>query len=248
MLYIGGMSSYQPPILTCLRGSLSRLKDALEGHPSSGRTELARQVCKEFKFSTVKGQFQVSSCLQALVTLDQEGEIKLPPSVPCADRPTARLLADPVPSPDTVPNRIRAIKGLRIELVQTKKDLTIWNTLIAHEHPLGVTKFAGHQKKYLFVSDHGYLGAIGFATSAPKLDAREAWIGWSDQQREAHLSHIVGVCRFLIRPQVQCKNLASHVLSGSLRQMKKDMYQNLTLFFSEKSADFPHHLDGFFKK
>lgn len=224
------MSSYQPPILSCLRDSLPRLNDVLKRHSSSGRTDLARQVCKEFKFITAKGNFQTSSCLSALVTLDQETKIALPPTESRSGRPNARLLGDPVPPPHNVPNRIESIKGLRIELVKTRRDLALWNTLIAHEHPLGITKFAGHQKKYLFASDHGYLGAIGFAASAPKLESREAWIGWSDQQRRAHLSHVMGLCRFLIRPGVACKNLASYLLARCLRHMSMDMYQDHQIY------------------
>jgi len=56
-------------------------------------------------------------------------------------RPNARLLPDPVP-PTDVPDRVGAPEGLRFERVQTPDNLAVWNTLMAHEHPQGVTKFA----------------------------------------------------------------------------------------------------------
>jgi hypothetical protein len=40
--------------------------------------------------------------------------------------------------------------------------------------------------------------------------ARDEWIGWDAEQRQAHLHGVVGMCRFLIRPSVQCRNLASN--------------------------------------
>ncbi|MCY4001572.1 MAG: DUF4338 domain-containing protein [Bacteroidetes bacterium] len=199
------------------------MNDVLKRHSSSGRAELARQVCKEFKFITAKGKVRTSSCLPALLTLATEKKITIPPAESRLGRPNARLLTDPVPPAHPVPSRIGAIKGLHIELVQTRHDLALWNTLIDHEHPLGVTKFAGHQKKYLFVSDYGYLGAIGFAASASKLASHEAWIGWSDQQRRAHLSQMVGLCRFLIRPGVKCKNLGVVSTRFETTPMKKEV-------------------------
>ena len=47
--------------------------------------------------------------------------------------------------------------------VTHRADRAIWNTLIALEHPRGVTMFAGAQLKYLIHSRHGYLGAVGFS-------------------------------------------------------------------------------------
>ena len=73
-----------------------------------------------------------------------------------------------------VPDRICALKGLWIDCVQTQEELAIWNTLMAEEHPQGATKFAGIQKKYLFPSEHGYLGGIGVAAAALYLAPREA--------------------------------------------------------------------------
>ena len=219
------MESWQPPILSHLRASVSRLKGVLSSHPFYGRTALARRVCEVFGFYTATGDLRTASCLQALRVLNGEGKIMLPSSTPRPDHAKARLLSEPVPSPTGVPERIEDLAELRIELVQTREELAVWNTLMDQEHPQGVTKFAGVQKKYLFNSAHGYLGGIGFAASALYLAAREAWIGWSSAQRDQYRSHMIGLNRFLIRPDIRCKNLASYLLSRSLRQMRADVYE-----------------------
>ena len=82
---------------------------------------------------------------------------------------------------------------------------------MAEEHPQGVTKFAGFQKRYLLQSGHGYLGGIVFAASALYLSACDAWMGWDSEQRDQYHSHVVGL---------KCKNLASHLLAGSPRRMR----------------------------
>ncbi len=212
-------------ILSCLRASPCGLNEVLQSHRSYGRTALARKVCEVFGFYSATGKLRTASSLQALAVLEREGAIKLPASDPRPNRPNARLLPDPVSSPIDVPDRLGTLKGLRIERVRTRDELALWNTLMAHEHPLGVTKFAGIQKKYIFNSDHGYLGGIGFAAAALYLAARDMWMGWSSEQRETYRSHVMGLNRFLIRPDVRCKNLASHLLSRSLRQMKADLYE-----------------------
>ena len=47
------------------------------------------------------------------------------------------------------------IKGLRIDPVAKPGDWALWNTLIAREHPRGMTTFAGRQFRYLVGSEAG---------------------------------------------------------------------------------------------
>src|SRR2546428_13972813 len=54
------------------------------------------------------------------------------------------------------------------------------------------------------------------------MQARDAWIGWSDEQRKRNLQLIVNNGRFLILPWVRVKGLASKILALSARQMPPD--------------------------
>jgi len=49
--------------------------------------------------------------------------------------------------------------------------------------------------------------------SAPRLSARDQWIGWNDDACRQNLNQVVNNSRFLIVPHVKVKNLASHVLA-----------------------------------
>ncbi len=97
-----------------------------------------------------------------------------------------------------------------------------WNELIAREHPQGKRRLVGRQLRYLFASEHGWLGAIGFSASALQLEARDRWIGWTRGQRLRHEGRVVNLSRFLIRPSVRCRNLASHVLGVCVRRVGRD--------------------------
>ena len=63
-----------------------------------------------------------------------------------------------------------------------------------------------------------------FRSSSPawKMQPRDAWIGWSDEQRRCNLQLIVNNGRFLILPWVRVKGLASKILALSARQMPRD--------------------------
>ena len=54
------------------------------------------------------------------------------------------------------------------------------------------------------------------------MQARDAWIGWTDQQRRQNLQSLINNGRFLILPWVQVKGLASKTLALSARQMPCD--------------------------
>lgn len=61
-----------------------------------------------------------------------------------------------------------------------------------------------------------------WTSPAWKMKPRDAWIGWSDEQRQRHLQGIVNNGRFLILPWVRVKGLASKILALSARRMPRD--------------------------
>lgn len=100
--------------------------------------------------------------------------------------------------------------------------MRLWNTMLQAEHPRGAGPLVGRQLRYLIHSEHGWLGAFGFASAALHLEARDRWIGWNFSTRQEYLQYVVGMSRFLIRPSVRCKNLASRVLSLVTARLSED--------------------------
>ena len=184
------------------------------------RAALGREVCAQLGFVDARGNAQLTGCLKALEVLETERQIALPSPRPHGHRPSPRCLDAPVPAPVDVPAQVRDVEGLRLVVVEDEAHRRIWNTLLAEEHPQGTTTFVGCQLRYLVGSAHGWLGAVGFSASALRLHARDTWMGWSDAQRTAHLHRVVCLSRFLIRPAVQCRHLASHVLGRVLRRVE----------------------------
>ena len=209
----------QSQILQTLRAPEPRVR--LEHIVAQGafasRVALGREVCAQFGFVDARGSAQLAGCLKALAVLETAGQITLPKSRPHAHRPSPRCLDAPVPACIEVPAHVRDVEGLRLVVVDNETQRRVWNTLLATEHPHGTTTFVGCQVRYLIGSTHGWLGALGFSASALHLRARDTWMGWSDEQRKSHLHRVVCLSRFLIRPSVRCRHLASHVLGRVLR-------------------------------
>jgi hypothetical protein len=97
----------------------------------------------------------------------------------------------------------------------------VWNELVETGHPLGC-RLVGRQLRYLIGSDHGWLGAIGFGSSALRLNVRDGWLGWDEPTRASYQDRLVGLTRLLIRPQVRCDNLVSRVLSLCMKRLAID--------------------------
>ena len=188
----------------------------------NNRAAVGRRVCAEFGFVDARGSAQLAGCLKALNTLHKAGRIALPASRRGGGAPTPQRFDAPVAAATAVPGTVAAVAGLSLEVVEQGGQRRVWNTLLHFEHPQGTTTFAGCQVRYLVVSAHGVLGAVGFSAAALQLRAREAWMGWSAEQRQAHLHRVLCLSRFLIRPGVQCRNLASQVLGQVLARVAED--------------------------
>lgn len=207
-----------------LREQVGELQELIAGRPEATRTAIAEQFCERFGFLDGLGNPQRSSCLRALRELERAGLINLPAASrrPNWKGPTPRRLEAAVPAPEAVPGRAELVEQLRLELVATDAQRRLWNELMMREHPLGQRPLVGRQLRYLVCSAHGYLGAAGFAASARALRARDEWIGWDEESRRRHLSQVVCLSRLLIRPGVDCANLASRVLAMLVERLGDD--------------------------
>ena len=216
----------QNQVSRILRDILARLRDVLDGAVSQGVGSLgqvADRVCEAFDFRDGRGRWQRASCYRALADLAAAGHVSLPAGQPARGvGGRARVLPHPVASAVDVPGTVGAVVGLTLELVETGAQRQVWNTLMAYEHPRGAGPFVGPQLRYLVGSAHGWLGGVGFAASARRLRSRDAWIGWDDAGRRAHLHRVLGLCRLLVRPGIGCRNLASHVLGRVVRAVGDD--------------------------
>ncbi|MDA2927618.1 IS4 family transposase [Acidobacteria bacterium AH-259-G07] len=200
----------------------------LEKNKSGGRRALAQYLCQELDLRDPVGKPRLAGVHKALRVLESRGYWQLPePLGVLAQRWQARRLEEPVASPQGVPWRVEAVKGLQLVEVSSQDDelFRIWNELMLSEHPLHNCRLVGRQLRYLIGSDHGWLGGMGLGSCALRFKVRDRWLGWDEPTRKSFQERLINLTRFLIRPQVQCQNLASRVLSLCLDRVGRDFAQ-----------------------
>lgn len=202
--------------------ALEFVRRLVAARPGMHRTALADRLCEEFGFVDRRGGRRRSACLKALRVLGSRGCVVLPEPRTKTGPSAPRRLEAPVAPPCDVPQHVGALEGLDLVLVETEAQMRLWNELLLEEHPRGAGPFVGRQLRYLLASDYGWLGGLAFTSAARHLRDRDRWIGWDTETRRAQLDRVVSLARFLIRPSVACKNLASHLLSRALKRLPED--------------------------
>jgi len=203
--------------------SITTILMILEENEGVSRSAIAVRVCERFELFNTRGKPQRAGCMKALRELEHAGQIVLPTPRRCPVTISPKRLKGPVEAPNDVPTQVDKLAGLQLIKVETDTHKRLWNELMQREHPRGAGPLVGAQVRYLIGSAHGWLGGLGFGASALQLKDRDHWIGWDHATRQAHLHRLIGLNRFLIRPSVQCRNLASHVLGMALRQLPDDI-------------------------
>ena len=205
---------------------LDNIRAAVESDPTLSRRALSLRVCDWLDWKAPNGKPKEMSCRTALLKLHRQGLVPLPvrsPSsvcVPKKGKPPA-----PLPPMAPVCCGLHQLGGVELEKIGSRysKASGLWKSLMDTYHYLGAGPLCGAQMRYLIYSPvHGYLGAVAFSAAAWRLAARDRWIGWSDAARRQHLSKVVCNSHFLILPQVEVANLASHVLSLCARRIEHD--------------------------
>lgn len=98
-----------------------------------------------------------------------------------------------------------------------------WDTLMSAHHYLPYHGLFGKALRHIAYVDDQWLALLGWQAGAFKLGARDRWIGWNSEQQFSRLHLIANNVRFVILPQFHIRNLASRVLSLSLRRLSKDI-------------------------
>lgn len=204
---------------------LDLIREVVALFPRLSRYELAATLCEQLGWVTPAGRLKVASCAGLLERLETKGEIRLPPKVPTAPSKESRPLPGARTDPPVreVAVKLREIEPLRVEPVVDSGGMWVWNEYVERYHPLGYRRPFGAHQRYFIVSCGGErLGCLLFAASAWALEARDRWIGWTEEDRKRRLYLVVNNNRFLIFPWVKVKNLASRALALAARRIRDD--------------------------
>jgi len=205
---------------------VGKIREMVTVNPGLSRRELSLKVCDWLNWKSPNGKFQEMSCRVALLKLERRGIVKLPqPHSWGSDRIKGKDHGSPIWEVGPVCCSLEELGGVDLVRIDSSdsKESKIWNALMGTYHYLGSGPLCGAQIRYLIKSrSFGWLGGLAFSAAAWRVEARDRWIGWSEESRKEHLSRVVCNSRFLILPQVRVPNLASYVLSLATRHIAKD--------------------------
>jgi SRSO17 transposase len=117
---------------------------------------------------------------------------------------------------------VKDYRPFNLKIVNNTELDQLWNDVIRKYHYLGFGKMVGQSIKYLVFLGERPIAAISYNRPALHVEARDAYIGWTEEGRKKYISNIVCNHRFLIFPWVKVKNLASHILAQSLSMIRSD--------------------------
>ena len=121
--------------------------------------------------------------------------------------------------PEPIECPVSECEPLELALVEGPVQSRMWREHMERYHYLGCRVPFGANLRYWVRNRQRELACLLWTSPAWKMQARDGWIGWSDEQRRCNLQRIVNNGRFLILPWVRVKGLASRILALSARQM-----------------------------
>jgi hypothetical protein len=205
--------------------ALTRITARTEAAEPPSRKEVVQEFCRRTQWRNRKGELCLSSANVCLKRLERQGLVRLPSPAPRAPRAAKRKLFDDgksLPPLPKLPRSVEQIPELCVRLIADQTEHLHWNRLISRLHPLKGAPLVGTQLRYLIWAGTEIVGAFGFGPASFYLSCRDCWIGWDAQALAQNRQRVIGLSRFLIRPELHCANLASRCYRLVLHQVRDD--------------------------
>jgi len=204
-------------------GELELMRQTAREFSALGVTEIARTVCELLEWKRASGGLKNHECRQLLERLRAEGFLQLPDLRKLGGRGPRRAgLSESCCELAPIECSASECEPLELALVEGPAESRRWRQQVERYHYLGCRVPFGAHLRYWVRHGDREVACLLWTSPAWKMQARDAWIGWSDQQRQHNLQCIVNNGRFLILPWVKVKGLASKILALSARQMPRD--------------------------
>jgi len=199
------------------------MRTVAQDYARLGVTEIARTVCELLAWKRPNGGLKNHECRQLLERLQAGGILTLPALRHLGGKGPRRVdISQPRLEPEPVECAARECEPLELALVEGEAESRLWREHVERYHYLGCRVPFGANLRYWVRTRDRELACLLWTSPAWKMQARDAWIGWSDERRQCNLHWIVNHGRFLILPWVRVKGLASKILALSARQLPHD--------------------------
>lgn len=202
---------------------IQTIRDLIAQDQKLQRSALSRKLCQLWGWTKPNGELKDMTCRVALLRMQADGLIELPPSRIGVVRKRAHFPSTCASDAQTpIRQPVHELPRVTLQVVSGKTTSLLWNEYVARYHYLGYAAMSGSQIRYNVFAGEQLVACISFCACAWKLKDRERFIGWSEQQRQKNLQLVINNARFLVLPWIQSKGLASKILALAARQLPKD--------------------------
>jgi hypothetical protein len=210
--------------------SLAQLQDLRQwvgANPHWSRWRLSRELATRWDWRNGAGVLKDMAARTLLVKLAQRGLLALPER---RQVPTNRMRCRTAPAPE-LPEPGQPISGaldqlgpLSLQEVSAEPAARAWvKAALARFHYLGFGGAVGENLQYVVRDGQNRpLACLVFGAAAWKCQDRDRFIGWTAEQRQAHLALVANNTRFLILPWVRVPDLGSWILGQVARRIGRD--------------------------
>jgi hypothetical protein len=205
---------------------IQTIRDLIAQDQKLQRSALSRKLCQLWGWTKPNGELKDMTCRVALLRMQADGLIELPPSRIGVVRRKAHFPSTGASDAQTpIRQPVHELPRITLQVVSGKSTSLLWNEYMARYHYLGYAAMSGSQIRYNVFAGEQLVACISFCACAWKLKDRERFIGWNEEQRHKNLQLVINNARFLVLPWIESKGLASKILSLAARQLPKDWKQ-----------------------
>lgn len=201
------------------------IKKTISSNPSMNRTNLSRELCRNWNWVRADGTLKDMSCRNMLLKLERRSLLKLPAPVKTPNNHLRGKNYSGIPHSTTpIESDIRSLYPLKVtEVSGSGYNESLFKCLLSKYHYLSFRAIVGENLKYLVTDrDDRPVACLLFGAAAWKTAPRDEHIRWDIPTRERNVNFMTNNTRFLILPWVKVPNLASCVLGMVLRRLNGD--------------------------
>ena len=201
---------------------IQTIRDLIAQDQKLQRSALSRKLCQLWGWTKPNGELKDMTCRVALLRMQADGLIELPPSRIGVVRKRAHFPSTCASDAQTpIRQPVHELPRITLQVVSGKSTSLLWNEYMARYHYLGYAAMSGSQIRYNVFAGEQLVACISFGACAWKLKDRERFIGWSEEQRQRNLQLVINNARFLVLPWIESKGLASKILALAARELPR---------------------------
>ena len=205
---------------------LQLTREIIKQHWAKGRSFISRELCRIWDWRQPNGIYKDQVCRILLRQLEQRDLIKLPPPLRGSTNKNRCYYVVPNPPPSfpqqPLEGMLKEFPSVRLKMVRRTVEEGLWNYLVYRYHYQSYKIIVGAHLKYMAFIDDVPIACLAWCSSLFRIHCRDQFLGWSREAKSENIRFMANNSRFIILPWVRIKNLASHLLALSVRELSQD--------------------------